>query len=340
MKTLNSRFIVYADFLGTTHRYSKPALLVHGRELLEQALARCVVPHLITDDMYLYVYSDTAIVTCPRLRPLLKPLADLFGHFLELHDVSGNDDMTLWLRAAISHGTVLGVEHLKTSDHIRTIPLLDTSLPAAYHLESIRKGSRVFVDPGIPDGSFAECETLFFKWQQITGHGDYAANVREYLWPAKHYEGNDLDNRLVRKTLKLNEWWAGELKSREWTPEDYKKSGIIQVDETLKLFVRTCSSFCSNDRKKEVLFSLLPTTEEPHDDVHFKWGLWFQALRGIVEGCDLDQPTTLEVKTVFEIVRSILVANDYFRHFVSELKLPDYAPFRTKLCEMRLVESD
>ena len=103
MKTLNSRFIVYADFLGTTHRYSKPALLVHGRELLEQALARCVVPHLITDDMYLYVYSDTAIVTCPRLRPLLKPLADLFGHFLELHDVSGNDDMSV---AAIG-GTII-----------------------------------------------------------------------------------------------------------------------------------------------------------------------------------------------------------------------------------------
>jgi len=338
--TNNNRFIVYADFLGTKHRYSTPTLVVRGRELLEQALDRCVVPHLNTDDMHLYVYSDTVVVTCPRLCPLLKPVADLFGHFVELHDVSGNDDMTLWLRAAISHGTGLRVEHLQTSERIRTIPLIDTSLPTAYQLESIRKGSRVFVDPNIPDAAFAGCEKLFVKWQSITGHGNYAANVREYLWPAKHYEGDDVDNRLGRKMLKLNEWWGEELHMKEWSPEEYKKSRIHHIDETLKLFVRTCSIFCSDDGKKAVLFALLPTIKEHHDDIHFKWGLWFQALRGIVEGCEMNQSTTREVKAVFEIVKSVLSNNNYFRHFVSELKLPDYAPFRTKLCEMGLLETD
>jgi len=75
--------------------------------------------------------SDTAIMTCPELRPILKPLADLFGHFLELPPVTGTEDMTLWLRAAISRGRNLRVEHLVTSERIRTIPLLDTSLPTA-----------------------------------------------------------------------------------------------------------------------------------------------------------------------------------------------------------------
>ncbi len=65
------RFVAYADFLGTTRRYSTPKLVVRGRELLEQALVQCVVPKLSADDMNLYVFSDTAIVTCPRLISLV-----------------------------------------------------------------------------------------------------------------------------------------------------------------------------------------------------------------------------------------------------------------------------
>lgn len=334
--TNNNRFIVYADFLGTKHRYSTPALVVRGRELLEQALESCVVPHLSADDMYLYVYSDTAIVTCPRLEPLLGPIADLFGYFVELHDMS--DDMTLWLRAAISHGTCLKVDHLQTSDRIRTIPLLDTSLPTAYQLESIRRGSRVFVDPDIPDAAFEECAKLFFKWQQITGRGQYVANVREYFWPAKRYYDNG--DRLARITLRLNQWWSDELKKRVWPKDDYYDSRMIHLDETLKLFVRTCPVFCSEEQRKKVLFSLLPKTEDHGVNIQYEWGVWFQALRGIVEGGEMSRSTTGEFESAFNRVKAILTKNRYFEHFLGELEFPDYASFRRGLCAMGLHESD
>jgi hypothetical protein len=84
--TDNKRFLVYADFLGTELRYSAPELVVRGRELLEQALNRCVVPLVNEHDMHLNVFSDTAILTCRCLTPLLDALADLFGHFMGLQN--------------------------------------------------------------------------------------------------------------------------------------------------------------------------------------------------------------------------------------------------------------
>src|SRR6266446_1668714 len=318
------RFIVYADFLGTKQRYSKPQLVVRGRELLEQALDRCVIPRMHADDMYLYVHSDTAIVTCPRLSPLLEPISDLFSYFLELHGDDRNDQMTLWLRAAISYGRVFSVDHVQNSDRVRTIPFLDTSLPTAYKPESIRRGSRVFVDPTIPDEAFRECQELFFKWQQITGHGYHVPNVREYLWPAKIPRDSD---RLAKGTIRLNGLWTKALSKKEWSKDEYNKS-MIHLDETLKLFIMTSSLFCSEDRKREVLFSLLPKSTAPHKNISYKWGVWFQALRGIVENCEMSVSTVQEVETVFGIARTVLSNGGYLDHFMGELEFPDYAPFR------------
>src|ERR1035441_8813749 len=117
--TDKERFLVYADFLGTEERYKTPELVVRGRELFEQALNRCVVPMVNTHDMHLNVFSDTAILTCPKLDPLLSTLAALFGHFLGLQDEITDARMVLWLRAGISYGKALSVDHLKTSDHVR-----------------------------------------------------------------------------------------------------------------------------------------------------------------------------------------------------------------------------
>lgn len=243
--------------------------------------------------------------------------------------------MVLWLRAGISYGTALSVDHLQTSVRVRTSPIIDTSLPTAYHLESIRPGSRVYVDSAIPDDAFVDFGKLFFKWKNITGHGFPVPNVREYLWPAKRYK---IDSQ-ARMTQRLNQWWADELKKQEWRKEEYYGNKMIHLDETLKLFVRTCSIFCSESQKREILFSLLPNSEESYGNIRFKWGVWFQALRGIAECCEMTPPTNREFISAFGRVKAILKKNQFFEHFLGELAYPDYAPFKNKLCEMGLDEN-
>ena len=160
------RFAIFADFLGTKKRYAKPELVVRGRELLEQALNQCVAPKLSDDDMHLYVFSDTAILTCPRLNPLLEPIARVFSRFIEMQtDIRDDPSPILWLRAAISYGKALYVDHLENTTRIRTIPFLDTSLPKAYDLETVRKGSRIFVDPIVGDETFRAHKNWFIRWK-------------------------------------------------------------------------------------------------------------------------------------------------------------------------------
>jgi hypothetical protein len=326
------RFVVYADFLGTKKRYSTPKLVVRGRELLEQALDQCVLPRLDAEKMYLYVFSDTAIVTCPRLSPLLEPISNLFARFIELQDDSRDTSLALWLRAAISYGKALYVDHLENTDRIRTIPFLDTSLPTAVDLESIRKGSRIFVDPVIGDDKLREHRKLFLRWKHITGHGEYAANVAECLWPAVVYGSKD---RLVQMTLKLHQWWSEELSKREWSRDKYYER-LIHLDETVKLFIRTSSTFCDDDSKRRLLRSLLPKTRSRHKNIQFEWGMWFQALKGLAENCEASPSDTHNVVSAFGALKDILSKGGYLQHFMQELQYRDYTPFRRTLCRLGL----
>jgi hypothetical protein len=328
----NHRFAIFADFLGTKKRYSQPELVVRGRELLEQALNQCVVPELGEENMHLYVFSDTAILTCPRLIPLLKPVARLFGRFIELQEESKDASLVLWLRAGISYGKALYVDHLQNDGRIRTIPFLDTSLPKAYELESIRKGSRIFVDPVIGDDRFRDHKKWFSRWKQITGHGEYLKNVAECMWPAILYGDRD---RLIRMTLKLHRWWSKELSRKEWSRDEYYQ-GMIHLDETTKLFIRTSSAFCPHDSKKYLLHSLLPKSKTRHKNIRFAWGMWFQALKGLVEDCEGSVSDTREVEKLFGIVQSIVSKGGFLQHFLQELEYPDYARFRSVLCRLGL----
>ena len=330
------RFMVYADFLGTEQRYAKPQLIVAGRALLEQALARCVGPRLHDDDMHLYVYSDTAIITCPKLGPLLRPIAELFGFFLELQNKTGDDDLRIWLRAAISHGSVLEVAHLQQSERVRTIPLLDTSLPVAYHLESVRKGSRVFVDPKMKDTAFSGYEKYFFKWKQITGLGHPVAGVREFLWPAMRYGSENL----AKKTLEFHGGWSRELRRRRpWAKDDYNYGGMLHFDETLKLFIRTCALFCSDSQNRRVMLSILPKSrQERHANIEYEWGVWFQALRGVLVGCKLDSSTRRDLGVAFVRARCVMQSERYFGNFIGELDQPDYTGFKRGLVALGLIQ--
>ncbi len=284
------------------------------------------------EDMHLYVFSDTAILTCPQLSPLLEPISDLFTHWVDLQGDSGITPLSLWLRAGISYGEVLYVDHLQNSARVRTIPFLDTSLPKAYRLESIRRGSRVFVDPAIPDDAFVDSKDLFFRWKYITGHGRPEHNVTEYLWPAKSQRDSD---RLARMTLKLHGWWSKELNKKEWSRDEYYES-LIHLDETVKLLIRTSSTFCADDRKRELLFSLLPKTKSLHKNVRYKWGMWFQVLKGLVESEAGWSSDTHDVETAFDTVKWIVSKGGFVSHFIGELKYPDYSGFRKALDRLGL----
>jgi hypothetical protein len=331
-RPVKKRFAIYADFLGTKERYARPKLVVRGRELLEQALARCVLPRLGADDMHLYVFSDTAIITCPTLHPLLQPTADLFWHFLKLRtDV--DDPMTLWLRAGVSHGSVLSVDHLHNTDRVRTIPFLDSSLPSAYRLESVRKGSRVFVDPSLPPDAVRTLEPYFVRWKNITGNGVHVPNVGEFLWPGMSGDGHD---RLLETTSSLHRRWSDALAKKEWPRDEYYKR-LIHLDETLKLFVRTASVFTAEAERKKLLVGLLPRSRTRQNNLRYKWGLWFQALRGIVEHCETEGVDRDEFVEDFQTVRDVLGRGQYLEHFLSELKLPDYEAFRAGLERLGLL---
>lgn len=329
--TSNKRFVVYADFLGTTRRYAKPNLVRRSRELLEQALEQCVVPRLDSDDMNLYIFSDTAIITCPRLLPLVEPIANLFGSFIGLMaDGKTDDSLTLWLRAGVSLGEILYVDHLQNGRRIRTIPFLDTSLPKAYRLESIRKGSRIFVDPDIQFDDFGECAKWFYRWHHITGHGDYVKDIGECLWPAITWNSEE---RLARMTQILHKRWSDALREKPWEKDEYFDR-LLHLDETVKLFVRTASRFCTGNLRHELLFSFLPDANNHYQSARYEWGLWFQALRGLVD--DSNSDATGQVIKAFQIVTDILRKEELLQHFTKELDYPDYLAFRDGLVSLGL----
>lgn len=68
--------------------------------------------------------------------------------------------------------------------------------------------------------------------------------------------------------------------------------------------------------------------------------MWFAALRGIVENCELDAAGIQKIESAFAILKEALKTGGYFLHFMSELKLPDYAPFREGLSRLGLQESE
>lgn len=325
------RFVVFADFLGTTRRYAKPSLVVRSRELLEQALAQRIVPSLDTEDMYLYVFSDTVIVTCPKLIPLVTNVSKLFGHFMELMAEDDSDDsLALWLRAGVSLGTILHVDHLTNGRRIRTIPFLDTSLPKAYELESIRHGSRIFLDPTIPLDDFGQHTNWFYRWRQITGHGDYIKDVGECLWPAIAY---DTDTQLAQMTQLLHKRWTTALRRKLWKKEKYFER-LLHLDETVKLFVRASSRFCTASRKHELLLSFLPEGKHHGKNAHYEWGLWFQAIRGLLDDpCDR---ISSQVAAAVQNVTDILRKEQLLQHFTKELDFPDYLGFRQALKSLDL----
>jgi hypothetical protein len=323
------RCLFFADFLGTTETYSDIERVKRRRELLELSVEAYFVPHLEKEDLYVYIVSDSLFVTCPTVRPLLLPVAKLFKHFLGMKPSKPTEPLKLhMLRGAISYGEEAKTAVIKNSARVTAIPMLDDSLPRATALEKIRNGSRVFLDENVLPALTQDHENCLLRWKNITGKGDPKANVTELLWPCVAYEGQ---RELLDRAEQLRTEWLTLFRTKEWDADEYGKGLMIQLDETLKLFIRSLARSDGEEGTKEYLMSILPQTVEEKIDVKFEWGMWFQALKALSEWKKGADSIDFQVKKRLALVKEILSQESFWEHFLTELEKPDYAAFKERV---------
>jgi hypothetical protein len=331
-----NRYLIFADLLGTSKAYVSPKDVVRRRQILEQAIDAFFIPILEEDDIYIYVFSDTLVATCPNLNKLLKPSAKLFEHFLKLTMEKENPVQLMLMRGAISNGSPEASIVLKPSARVITIPILDESFPKAYKLEGLRKGSRIFLDPGLPEVKIgSELKKLSsIKWISITGHGQPLKGVGEFLWPL--FSSRNTASELSRTLIKINKIWLKLLRSKEWAIDEYDNS-LLHLDETMKLFIRSLALLPTTAYIQNIIFSLLPEKKSSLINVKFEWGTWFQVLKVIVEAktCFISLP---KLKSKIKLIKNIMKEDFYGDSFLTELEKPDYLNFKNKLEQFWSVE--
>jgi len=323
------RCLLFADFLGTSESYSSIERVQRRRELLESAVEAFFLPILESYDLYVYIVSDSLFVTCPSVQPLLRPVAKLFNHFLSMEPSGRTEPLRLnLLRGAISYGEVAEASVLKNSERVIAIPMLDDSLPRATALEKIRKGSRVFLDSIVPESLINDQMKYLLKWEHIPGKGSPKTNVCEFLWPCLAYESDH--SGLLQSTERIRAQWLTLLRTKEWEASEYEQGLMVQLDETLKLFIRSLARFDDEREVRDCLLSILPKTVDEKTDVTFEWGVWFQALKALCQwSTRTHEMETRVIRDRLELVRNIL-SNDksYWDSFLTELEKPDYAAFK------------
>jgi hypothetical protein len=310
------RFLFYADFLGTTESYSDIQRIRIQRGDLERAVQAMVLPNLERHDLHVYIVSDSLFVCCPRLEHLLPTAAKLFAFYVSMTPGQPR------LRGAISYGEEAGSSIITNTKRVVAIPLLDNSLPRAVKLEKIRKGSRIFIDDNIPEASFARHEAYLLKWKHITGRGESENNVTEFLWPRLAY---DQSQELLGSAQRIATEWLRRLRETDWSVDEYEHGLMIQLDETLKLFIRSLASFYSEREVRSYLFSLLPQTDDHEGPVVFEWGVWFQALKAL---CQPKKALSSQLKNHIRVVKEVLARGKHLETFLTELEEMDYADFK------------
>jgi hypothetical protein len=327
------RSLFFADFLGTTESYSFIERVKRRRELLELAVEAYFMPILDEYDLYVYIVSDSLFVTCPTVQPLLRPAARLFKRFLSMNPSRSTEPLRLdLLRGAISYGEAAETTVIKNSRRVIAIPMLDDSLPRATALEKIRPGSRVYLDATVPHSLLRGEARYLLKWRHITGKGDPIANVTEFLWPCMACERGF--SELIQSTERIRKDWLALLVTKEWVGTEYDQGLMVQLDETLKLFIRSLARFDDERGVGSYLLSILPTSTRDKSDVKFEWGIWFQALKALCESPTRFGQGKAPVRNRLALVKEILSEETYWESFLTELEKPDYANFKRSVSAM------
>ena len=147
------------------------------------------------------------------------------------------------------------------------------------------------------------------------------ANVTEFLWPRVVY---DQPRELLLGAKQINAEWSQRLGATDWGEDEYNNGLMIQLDETLKLFIRSLAPFNDDPEVKSYLFSLLP--ENNHKgQVVFEWGVWFQAVKAL---CEPGGVLSDQLKNQIDVMKQILVRDGHIGNFLAELQEVDYAEFK------------
>ncbi|MGI0034596.1 MAG: hypothetical protein ACRD98_01830 [Nitrososphaera sp.] len=329
----NLRYLLFADILGTKASYSNSLTLTwQKRALLDKILDGVVIPRLDSLDARLYVASDSVILAVPEFPSLLQLAAQLFAHCLK-HSLRMSDfPQYILLRGGISYGTAMEAKGLRASPRVQVLNILDDSMPKAYYLESLRQGSRLFLDHEIPYRN-NEVARLIVPWEAIPGVGNPALSfTREYHWP-----GAAAECPIATILPALHASWLRFLNKADPLEIRGYDEALLHLDETVKLLIRCCPLVANRNSYVETLLRLLPNNQSEVTAIEFEWGVWFQAIRALLQIVPADtSKQSKKIHRCIQQMKQILcdTANmHYWSIFVAELIKPDYMDLKNNLVE-------
>lgn len=335
MKTRPSRFLAFVDYLGTRELYSRPvvnaALIEERRYELEHAVQIKLQSLLAQKKIEIGIFSDTVLIAGADFGDVLAGAISLLGLVLQKTiDRADPNDIRL-LRGGISGGVELRSGYLPSTPGVHVIPFYDGSLAFAYELESVRRGSRLFMSRELAEHS-GSYQKYRFDWQSMPGFGKPAEGIHEILWPAVVH-GGDLSG-LSQLLYDCFEFWRNALTTEPSIGPDEYRSTLYHLDETLKCIARSFMCFGDAPNVGMPLLRLLPTSDDRMEDcnIRFVWGIWFQVILVL---CKLGIADRYSSQVRFAL--NELKRRDYYDKFVAETDYPDYQimkPFVKKILRL------
>lgn len=329
MAPRRDRYLAYIDYLGTRelyrHSHANADKIEDRRLELEHAIQIRLQRQLAGREVEVGVFSDTVMVAGQEIATVLACSASLLNYVLR-------KNLTRWelsdirlLRGGVSRGPEIRSGYLRPSAGVSVIPFFDGSLAFAYEVESLRRGSRIYISPEIDKEQLDGLAKYIFLWSNITGAGVPAADAREFLWPAFAYATDPCE--LARIILESMRFWREALKTAPLDGNHYRTT-LYHFDETLKVMIRSVLAFEHGDGMSSLadsLFDLLPSEEDTMEDcsIRYLWGVWFQVLFVLETLGFLSIDNKHVAFTVKELRRRA-----YWDKFIAEAEYEDYAILR------------
>jgi hypothetical protein len=325
------RYMAFVDYLGTEDLYNditrNADLLVERRNELEHAIQILFQPYIAAHQIEIGVFSDTVLIAGKSLAQVIECSSLLMRFVLRKSLVRAERTDFRLLRGGFAKGVELRTSYLKSSQQVHVIPFFDGSLSFVYHLEGVRKGSRLFFSDAVTNEEFGELKNFVFQWTSLSGFGNPTKGVHEFLWPGYLYRDNSLElAELTNQAFGIWRRWTAEM---NLTSEKYRSS-LYHLDETIKCMVRSfipLISSSTDDAIKLCVETILPREGDLKRDcdIRFIWGFWFQVLL-VLSTANL----TAEYAAAIALTKNELSRRKYLDRFIAEAEYPEYAPL-TKL---------
>jgi hypothetical protein len=342
----NSRYLLFADILGTGQLYSsrppKSDLIEFKRSALGHAVRTAASRYFnkaFHADIQINVFSDTVLIACDNVSVLMQTAASLFHIFCRYSLPARSIDELYLLRGGIAHGEILSSNSITTSKNVVVADIFDTSLGLSYSLQDLRKGSRIFLCDKTYREAVRRSSGICVRWEAITGIGAPIAPAFEFLWTTALLKNGLEFRKLLQNIFSL---WLDLFNSRQsWPIKEYDAS-LYQLDETLKLLIRSAVYSPDQDIRAvlHVLSALLPSENGAlaKVDTKYIWGIWFQVLRAILA---LQETHSLIIakNKIINLAKANLKIIDglnYTPTFAHELENPDYTSFKNRLLALGL----